>query len=302
MLSIGELMSQTTQNMTDNNIDENGDVILDNFLPLRENEEIIDNMIYCTICKEPKIYVGIDWRGVKIARRCVCTTCSREREKREKEAEEQRKKLLKIEQLKKRSLIDERYQDKHFSDLDLSNNSFKNAYNRCAKYCEMASIVKENAYGIYLYGDSGTGKTLLTSCMANALIEKEYTVLFTNFFEISRAIRNTYNNNILETDDSIINSIADVDFLFIDDLGTESLAKNSGDNFMQDKIYEIIDKRYRKEKPTIFSSNYLIKELAEKRNFMDKTVDRINEMSSLVLEIEGSSYRIKKVKEQEIPF
>lgn len=302
MISIKELMNKSTQSMTDNNIDENGNVILDNFLPLRENEEIIDNMIYCTVCKEAKIFVGIDWRGVKIARRCVCSACFEKERQKEREEEKRRDRALKIAKLKSRSLIDERYKDKHFDDLDLTDSSFKNAYFRCVKYCEIANTVQEKGYGIYLYGNSGTGKTLLTSCMANNLIEQEYTVLFTNFFEILKAIRSTYNNNTSETDDHIINSIADVDFLFIDDLGTESLAKNSGDNFTQDKIFEIINKRYNKNKPTIFSSNYPIGALETKRNFMEKTVDRINEMSSLVLKIEGDSYRIKKVKNEEIPF
>lgn len=303
MQSLKEIMSQTSQSMTDNNIDENGNVILDNFLPLMENEEIRDDgLIYCTICGEVKIFVGIDWRGIKIARRCICKTCTEEKERRQRESEERRNKALRIERLKERSLIDERYKDKHFSDLDLSNPIFKNAYQRCVKYCEIASKVLENGYGIYIHGDTGTGKTLLTSCMANNLIEQEYTVLFTNFFEILKAIQGTFNNDTTENADNIINSIADVDFLFIDDLGTESLAKNSGDNFTQDKIFEIINKRYNKKKPTIFSSNYSIRELIEKRNFADKTVDRINGMSSAVLKIEGASYRVKEVNNQPIPF
>lgn len=301
MQSIKQVTSKTYQNTIDNDFDEKGDVIISNFLPLRANEEIIDNMIYCTVCKEKKIYIGIDWNGIKMARRCVCSCYEKEKQK-EKEEKLKRDKLLRIERLKSRSLIDERYHNKHFSDLDLSNSSFENAFNRCVKYCEKDTIVLEKGYGIYIYGDSGTGKTVLTSCMANSLIEKEYTVLFTNFFEILKAIRGTYNNNSSETDDAIINNISDVDFLFIDDLGTESLSKNSGDNFTQDKIFEIINKRYNKNKPTIFSSNYSIRDLVGKRNFMDKTVDRINEMSSLVLKIEGASYRLKKVKNEEIPF
>lgn len=302
MQSLKEIMNQTYQSTIDSNIDKDGNVIIDNFLPLRKNEEIRDNMIYCTVCGGVRLYVGVDWRGNKIARRCECSKCYQEEQRRIREEEEKRNKAARIEKLKNRSLIDERYKDKHFTDLELTNDSFITAYNRCKKYCEISSQVYEKGYGIYLWGNSGTGKTLLTSCMANALMEKEYTVLFTNFFEILKAIRNTYNNKTNDTDESIINNIAEVDFLFIDDLGTESLSKNSGDNFTQDKIFEIINKRYNKQKPTIFSSNYPIKDLVGARNFMDKTVDRINEMSSAVIEIEGESYRVKKVREEITPF
>lgn len=302
MIALGEILNQTYQNTIGNsNIDENGNIILDSFLPLKENEVIKDNMIYCTICGETKIYVGNDWKGNIVARKCVCS-CFEKEQQRLREEEEKRNKITRIERLKNRSLIDERYRDKKFKDLELTNNSFANAYKRCKTYCEISNEVYEKGYGIYLYGNSGVGKTMLTSCMANELMEKEYTVLFTNFFEILKAIRNTFNNRTSETDDSIINNIADVDFLFIDDLGTESMSKNSGDNFTQDKIFEIINKRYNKKKPTIFSSNYTIRELVESRNFMDKTVDRINEMSSAVIEIKGESYRTKKVKSEVIPF
>lgn len=302
MQSLKDIINQTYQNTKDSNIDENGNVIIENFLPLKENEEVRDNMIYCKVCGGVRLYVGNDWQGNKIARRCECSKCYQERERKLRQEEERKNKAARIERLKSRSLMDERYKDKHFNDLELTSESFETALNRCKKYCEVSSEVFEKGYGIYLWGNSGTGKTLLTSCMANELMEKEYTVLFTNFFEILKAIRNTYNNNTSNTDESIINNISEVDFLFIDDLGTESLSKNSGDNFTQDKIFEIINKRYNKQKPTIFSSNYPIKDLVATRNFMDKTVDRINEMSSLVLKIEGESYRTKKVMNEKIPF
>lgn len=300
MQAIKEMLKQTYPSTIGSNIDENGNVILSNFT-LEKNEYIKDNMIYCTVCNQKKLFVGNDWQNKLVARRCVCK-CYEEEQQRLKEEEERRKRLLRIERLKDRSLMDKRYKNVKFSDLDLTNRSFAEAFNRCKKYCDVSREVLNKGYGIYLYGNSGVGKTVLTACMANELMEKEYSVLFTNFYEILKSIRNTYNSNSTETDDNVINSIADVDFLFIDDLGTESLTKNSGDNFSQDKIFEIINKRYNKEKPTIFSSNYSIKDLVRNRNFMDKTVDRINEMATAVIEIKGESYRVKKVRNEEVLF
>ena len=300
MISMKDLLQQTTPSSIDSNIDKDGNVILENF-ELQPNEYIKDGMIYCSICNQKKLFVGNNWMGNKIARRCVCE-CFQKEEQKKKEEEEKRKKLARIENLKSRSLIDERYKDKTFNDLDLNNDSFKQAFTRCKKYCEIAEEILNKGYGIYLWGNSGTGKTLLTACMANYLMDKEYTVLFTDFFEILKAIRGTFNNKSNETDDDIIKNISEVDFLFIDDLGTESLAKNSGDNFTQDKIFEIINKRYNKKKPTIFSSNYPIKDLVGSRNFMYKTVDRINEMSNAVIEIKGDSYRKKTVVDKVLPF
>lgn len=294
--------SQTCQYTTDNDcVDEFGFPILSNFLPLRENEVIKGGMIYCSVCDTPKIYVGENWRGKLVARRCVCECYEIERQK-QTEEEMRKEKLLRIEKLKNMSLIGERYKGKHFSDLDLSNKDFTEVYKRCKKYCEVADEVYKNGYGMYLYGNSGTGKTLLTACMANELMEKEYSVLFTNFFEINRAIRNTYSGKTNETDNNIINNIANADFLFIDDFGTESLSKNNGDNFTQDKIFEIINKRYNNVKPTIFSSNYSLKDLITNRGFTSKTIDRVNEMATAVIELKGKSYRAKKLDNQELIF
>ena len=48
----------------------------------------------------------------------------------------------------------------------------------------------------------------------------------------------------METFYNLINQIANVDFLFIDDLGTEKVTKDGEDTWLQDKIFEVINKRY----------------------------------------------------------
>lgn len=291
MQSLKTVMESTLQNMMMKDSNEQ---------PLKENEYIgEDGLYYCKSCNT--LSRTKDIVPLFNKRMPVPCKCELDKQKEEEERKIRYEKQRRIERLKQRSLIDDRYRNKRFTDVEMTSNSFITAYNRCKKYCEIAGEVFEKGYGIYLWGNSGTGKTLLTSCMANELMEKEYTVLFTNFFEILKAIRGTYSNSSNETDDSIINNIAEVDFLFIDDLGTESLSKNAGDNFTQDKIFEIINKRYNKKKPTIFSSNYPIKSLTGDRNFMGKTVDRIYEMSSAIIKIEGESYRVKKQNDV-IPF
>ena len=178
------------------------------------------------------------------------------------------------------------------------NKDFALALKRCKTYCDKADEVVDKGMGIYLWGASGVGKTHITACMANDLIKNHRKeVLFTNFYQISKAIRDTYNGGGTETENSIINKIADVEVLFLDDLGTESLSKNDGNNFMQDKIFEIINARYNNNKSTIFTSNYSIGELTAQRGFMEKTIDRILEMSTAIIYISGNSYRHNKRNE-----
>jgi DNA replication protein DnaC len=288
MQSIGKIMGDLTcLGSSDTDV---------NKFELREDEYIKDNLIYCKKCNTGRTTIIEPFKGVKKIVRCICS-CQAEEERVRREKEENEEKLMRIARLQCNSLMGEKYKnvnfDKH-TDIEY-NPSFKKAYDRCKKYCENYKLVMEKGYGIYLYGNPGVGKTHLTSCMANYLIKEYRMVLFTNFFEISKAIRKTYNSTSNTNEQDLLRKINNAEFLFIDDLGTESLSKNDGDNFLQDKIFEIINTRYNNNKCTIFSSNNSLKELITERNFAPKTVDRISEMTKgAVIKIDGVSYRGKE--------
>ena len=127
-------------------------------------------------------------------------------------------------------------------------------------------------------------------------------VLFTNFFEIAKHIKQTFNYNNSETEEQFINRLTDVDLLIIDDIGTEILVKNGEKTWLQDKIYDVINARYVEQKPTIFSSNESLTELVEKCGLMKKTVDRIASMSTARIKLQGSSYRNTESKKTNLIF
>lgn len=262
------------------------------------DEYIKEGMIYCKECNTLRT-LRVNAFGKERIVRCLCKCQAQERDMQEK-VEKEIEKQMKLNKLKQASLLSKRYEDTTFDNcITGENKSFDIAFERCKKMCANSDEVLKNGYGIYIYGDKGTGKTHLTSCMANELMKQYKQVLFTNFFEISKSIRATFNGNGNET--NLINKFANIDFLFIDDLGTEKVTKNGEDTWLQDKIFEVINKRYNNMKPTIFTSNYSMKELIEERGIMEKTVDRILEMSSVVLKIEGKSYR-QKNRPQGLPF
>lgn len=249
-----------------------------------------DGLLYCTKChtrrctKEPVPMFG--------KRMPVTCDCMKEAERKEKEREEQENKLRKLDKLRGASLLGDRYKDTTFANTDLNRpEDFKKAFIRCQKFCQIPDIALENGYGMYIYGESGTGKTHLTACMCNELVAQYRQCLFTNFFEISRLIRSTWNGDADSV--NVVKRICEVDFLFIDDLGTEALTKNGEDNWLQGQVFDIINKRYNNKKPTIFSSNYSMNELITDRGMMKKTVDRIGEMSTAMIRLSGESYRRK---------
>lgn len=263
---------------------------------IREDEYAKGEMIYCRNCNGERLFVDKD-HGIRA--RCLCDCQSEKLRKSKKEAEEL-KKQMEIERLQRASLIGERYKNASFSSTDTGNNeTFDTAYLRCKKYCEVANEVLAKGMGIYLYGASGTGKTHLTACMANELIKQRKQVLFTNFGEIAKVIKSTFNSK--ENDANYIYKLATIDFLFIDDLGAERVVNKDGDMWLQEMVFDILNKRYINRKPTIFTSNYSLAELMNGRGFSQRTVDRIAEMASAVMKLEGKSYRLAN-RVKDLPF
>lgn len=280
----------------------------DNYV-VGENEYIKNDMIYCKECGEPKLYEFEDWeknkdKGFMSIPKRVRVVCSCMQAKRKQEEEQQRKieLLEKYKKLQKQSLLGERYLNVSFDNTDMNvDMSFVKAHLRCKKFCENHAECLKNGYGMYLFGNCGSGKTHLMACMVNELTKAYVPCLITNFFEISKEIRKTYNNATKECESEFIKQLVDIPFLFIDDIGTERLQVNGEDTFIQEKIYDVINSRYLNKKPTIFSSNLSFSELIEQKGMWQKTVDRIVEMSSAVLEVKGESYRVKNRK-KELPF
>jgi len=231
----------------------------------------------------------------------VMCECMQEAERKAEEQEKYRKKMKRLEELRSASLLGERYKNTTFDSTDTTvGGDFMKAYNRCRKYCEVSAEALQNGYGIYLYGNSGSGKTHLTACICNELLNNFQECLFTNFFEIAKMIRATFKRSNTDAE-TVIRRICEIDFLFIDDLGTEVLQRNGEDNWLQEQVFDIINKRYNNKKPTIFSSNHSLSELISDRGMMQKTVERIMEMSTAIIKVEGQSYRMKN-RRKDVPF
>lgn len=257
---------------------------------LDDDEYLDGDVIRCKKCgKERSGHLSFEGKEFYYRIECSCQKAKNELEKRIKEN-------------RKNANIALRYQDATFESAEKNIiPNLENIIHRCHGYCLHASAALKNGWGIYLYGSRGTGKTHIASCVANELLNNGYEVLFTSFFEISKEIRKTFNKSADFNEADLIEKISSIDFLVIDDIGTESLKKNGEDTWIQERVYDVLNKRYNAEKPTIFTSNYSFSELVNDRGMLDKSVDRIMEMSTLILKFEGQSYRREKRK-VDLPF
>lgn len=141
--------------------------------------------------------------------------------------------------------------------------------------------------GLLLYGTVGTGKTYAACEVANALIDKGYPALVTNFARLTNTIQGMY-----EGKQEYIDSLNRYALLVIDDLGAERKSE-----FMQEMVFNIIDSRYRAGLPLIITTNLSIQEIKEPSDIGNNRIyDRILERCFPV-EISGASRRRKAVRE-----
>lgn len=101
------------------------------------------------------------------------------------------------------------------------------------------------------YGGVGTGKTFASACIANYLMEQGETVIVINL--------GLYLNKLTiewgEGEKIILEQTEKCDLMIIDDFGSEKELDKNQTGWRAEKIYNLIDGRYRSEKPLIVSTN-----------------------------------------------
>ena len=98
----------------------------------------------------------------------------------------------------------------------------------------------------------GTGKSFFAGCIANALIERDISVLMTNI----PSILNQLTGMFAENRAAFISALDDYSLLILDDLGVE---RNT--EYALEQMFLVIDSRYRSRKPLIVTTNLKLEEV-----------------------------------------
>lgn len=245
-----------------------------------------DGLLYCGKChtkKEKRIQIpecfAQDKENKTKIVSCICKCKQEELEKRE-ENERYQEQMRRIQVLKSRSFIDSRYKDVKLSSFVKTKENEK-ALDIAKMFISKFDYMKQKNQGILFYGPVGTGKSYTAACIANELLDRMHTVVMTSFTKILQDINS---NTIDET--RYINALNSPELLIIDDLGAE---RNT--DYALEKVYEVIDGRYRSSKPLILTTNMSIKEMMNTQDIRYRRVyDRIFEMCYPVA-ITGRSWR-----------
>lgn len=255
----------------------------------RDGDYEIDGILYCGTCGKPRQgYRDIPSSNddgsnstirVKMAFSCDCDKAEEEKAK----AEEQRRKdLEKIEKLRSVSLMDERMKESRFGSFEETKYNARNL-KLCRRYVDKFDQMMENNQGLLFWGDVGTGKSFAAACIANALLDKVHSVVMTSFVKLIAAM--DADRSISE---HLINQLNAADLVIFDDLGTE----RSTDTALE-KVYNIIDSRYRRKRPMIVTTNVTMDQMKEEADLRYRRIyDRLFE-GCYPMQFVGPSWRKK---------
>lgn len=127
---------------------------------------------------------------------------------------------------------------------------------------------KERGMGLYIWSRTkGSGKTRIAAGIANELM-KNYAVKFAVSLTILQEIKNTWRRDTEYSENQLLDALYTTDILVIDDFGVERPA-----DWINDKMYQIINERYINQKVTIFTSN----DPLDKLSYDDRITNRIKE-------------------------
>lgn len=252
-----------------------------------ENEE---GLLVCGICNEPRQkWMELDdpvpenperKSRIKITHTCKCD--------RERAAEEERKKQAQydmevIQRLRKVSLMDEKFKSSTFDSFKTSKYNEKNL-KLCRRFATAFDKMLEKNQGLLMWGNVGTGKSYAAACIANYLLEQKVPVMMTSLVKILETIQPNP-----ESETEVIAKMNRAKLVIFDDLGAE---RNT--DYALEKIYNIIDSRYRKNLPMILTTNLTIDEMQQETDMRYKRIyDRIFEVC-YPMQFTGPSWRQKE--------
>lgn len=218
----------------------------------------------------------------------ICRLCDEERrveyaenEKREEEAERQRK----IRKNFSECQIGDRFIGLNFKSYVPENDKAKDVLEKCIQYAKSFEKAPKKGASLIFLGKPGTGKNHLASAICTHIMENQKTTLHTTVMKMIRRIKSTWSRGSSESEQKAIIAFCEPDLLVIDEVGVQF-----GSETEKLILTEIINERYERYRSTILISNLNLKNLAD--TLGERVIDRFRDGGD-VLVFDWESYRKK---------
>lgn len=255
--------------------------LMQSVLPSVDSEDTYtesDGLKYCRKCKTPRQFrmTGDKGKVYVLPRRCDCQEA--EYQKQEAALKEQDEKR-KIEKLARYAFPAKSMREKTFANDDgrFGQAEVEKAKNYVRRFQEENGKLD---YGLLFFGVPDSGKTYLSCCIANAVVDMG-----------KRVIMRSTPQLLVDRDDGMLERMMSCDLLVLDDLGAERST-----SYGQEYVYAVIDGRYSTQKPMIISTNLTRQELAQPADIMSQRI--YNRVLEACLPVEVNTGRKRATRER----
>lgn len=160
----------------------------------------------------------------------------------------------------------------------------RRAFDECRRFVEDFDQRFQN---LFLYGDTGLGKTFLSHCIARELLDSTHSVIYFSSFRLFDLFADsTFGRSNPQQAQELEQQIFDCDFLIIDDLGTELV-----NSFVASQLFYVLNERILRQKSTLISTNLSLGTFAD--TYSERVFSRISS-SYTMLKLIGDDIRLQK--------
>lgn len=219
--------------------------------------------------------------------RCPVCEAEAERERMERDQREARQQHL-IRSIE-RAGIPKRFQSKRLTDFKPASPEQQHALKVCTEYAENFEDAIQAGRCMIFCGKAGTGKTHLSTAIANHVILGGRTAIFSSVREIVGAVKATWRKGSAKTEQEALEPFAKVDLLVIDEVGVQF--DTEAEKLV---MFDVINRRYNDMRPMIVISN-LPMESPDGQSIRsvlgDRIIDRLRENGGKLVKFEWDSHR-----------
>lgn len=241
-----------------------------------------EEMKKCPHCGKPFVWFNRDGK-FKIHLQVPDCDCIDKIEQQKRHAEAKRLQKKNLAKRFENSMMTPLFKEKVFENLDSSKEFFSFCFNYAKKFHPKTSK------GIRMIGGIGTGKTTLLAAISNELITQGYNCLFTTFAALlDKFTKHSYDNagDITE----LLMWLTKFDFVVLDDIGREAYKDKRNEI-----AFRIIDTLLNYKVVLCVTANPEMMQKLQKMPEWAAILDRLKDVSSILLQFKGNSMRGKNV-------
>jgi DNA replication protein DnaC len=218
----------------------------------------------------------------------ACEANDKEKRRREEEARDRAKRVMAWQNKVGGAGIPERFLDRRLGTFIAKSDEQRRALAFAQDYADTFDEVLASGRCALFIGRPGTGKTHLAVGVGMQIMESGYTALFQTVMRAIRRVKDTWRRDSAESETAAIAALVFPDLLILDEVGVQ---------FASDAerliLFDILNERYEKRKPTLFLSNLTTDEV--KSCLGERVFDRLREDGGEFVAFGRESHRGKEV-------